>query len=364
MIRGILHGMGTAGLGLLVVLPLSCSPPPETGMTYEHVLASLRPGLGCGTETTGEPEVHQPMAYGLIAWAAANRGDQTLARAAADWLMENADPAAPGWGLGWAWDAYGDGSTNPAGTVYGITTALAVGGLTSTYQLTNDKRYLTAARNALDYYAQFQCPRTGHLLYSDQAADAYPTANVTAMLMGQYARLGGLTDCKMYQEVAARAYEALKRDAAWDGDALTWKYADGLPKERENDLKHASYIVYGLYTYERQAASHDSLAEPAARYLHRFIADDVYEFAREEGGSVDRALKARSWGVGMLLYTLSVLGDAERFETVLSFLPRYEYEPLRFSFSRGDQRHCPRTVAHVLLGLSLYRDGKVNRRER
>ena len=363
MTGGLLHAMRAAGFGLLAALFLSCSPRPEAGMTYEHVLASLRPGLGCGTETTGEPEVHQPMAYGLIAWAAANRGDRTLACAAADWLAENADPAAPGWGLGWAWDAYGDGSTNPAGTVYGITTALAVAGLTSTYQLTNDKRYLKAARKALDYYVRFQCPRTGHLFYSDQAADAYPTPNVTAMLMGQYARLGRLTDCRRYQEVAARAYEALKRDAVWDGDALMWKYACGLPKERENDLKHASYIVYGLNTYERHAASHDSLAEPAARYLRRFIADDIYEFARG-GESVNQAVKARSWGVGMLLYTLSVLGDAECFETVLSFLPRYEFENMRFSFSRGDERHCPRTVAHVLLGLSLYRDGKVSRRER
>jgi len=361
--RGILHAMQTAGLNLLMVLFLSCSPRPEVGMTYEYVLDSLRPGLGCGAETTGEPDVHQPMAYGLIAWAAANRGDQALACAAADWLVENVDPAAPGWGLGWTWDAYGDGSTNQAGTVYGITTALAVGGLASTYQLTNDQRYLDAARHALDYYAQFQCPRTGHLLYSDQAADAYPTPNVTAMLMGQYARLGRLTGCEAYREVAAKAYEAMKRDAFREGDALKWKYAYGLPHERDNDLAHASHIVYGLHTYERYAESHDSLAVSASRYLHRFIADDIYEFARG-GASVNQALNARIWGVGMLLYTLSVRGDAECFETVLSYLPRYEFEHMRFSFSRGDERHCPRTVAHVLLGLSLYRDGKIGNRER
>ena len=359
--------MRRGGACLLAALHVSCSPSaprPEAGISYDYVLDSLRPGLGRGREVWGAEDVHQPMAYGLIAWAAANRRDRRLARAAADWLVENADPSAPGWGLGCAWDAYGDGTTNSAETVYGITTALAVGGLASTYQLTKEERYLDAARQALEYFARFQCPRNGHFFYSDQPADAaYSAPNVTAMLMGQYARMGRLAHRADFLEIADKAYGAMKRDARRDGDALSWKYAYGLSQERDNDLKHASYVVYGLFTYERHAESHDSLAEPAARYLRRFLTEaDVYEFARG-GNPATQDLPARSWGVGMLLYTLSVMDEEERLAVPLSFLPRYEYEPQRFSFVRGDGLHCPRVVSHVLLGLSLVRDGRIGGRE-
>ena len=249
-----------------------------------------------------------------------------------------------------------NGFINPADTVYGITTAVAVDGLLSIFCVTQDDKYLEVAQAALNYYSQFQCVDSGHILYSDQPADSsYRVPNITSMLMGQYARLGRILKNKNYQKIAAKAYRAMVRDSIRVGNCLKFKYARGLNTERENDLVHASYIVYGIYLYEQNTEAHNSLTSDSARHLFGFVGDDVYEFNNEEK-SYPRSIKARSWGVGMLLYILSILNEKKLFEKVLDYLPLYEYENLRFSYRRGDELHCPRVVSHILLGLSLYRD--------
>jgi len=292
-------------------------------INYEYLLSSLSSSPGYGLETTGRGPIHQPMAYGLVAWAAANRGDVDLARSATDWLVKNTDIEKTGWGLGWEWDAFADKTVNPAETVYGITTAIAVEGLVSTYCLTREKRYLNSAIDALDYYAQFQCPQSGHFHYSDQPEDSvYQVPNITAMLMGQYARLGHVSNNHKYVEIAKKAYEAMIVNSQMAADSLAWKYIHGVESERGNDLVHSCYAVYGLYLYESYAYDHQSLTPLAARYLLGFIEDDVYEFNIDRSSDMgDR--KARSWGVGMLLYVLSLTKENQFFETALSHLRKY-----------------------------------------
>src|SRR5690606_29961276 len=113
---------------------------------------------------------------------------------AADWLIANIDlnqNGTPGWGLPFPWDAFRDGSVNPAHTEYGITTALAVQGLIDFYEATEEESYLSAAVSALAAYAtEF---RNGDLRYSVAPSDEAAVHNVTAMLMGQYARASRLT---------------------------------------------------------------------------------------------------------------------------------------------------------------------------
>ena len=56
----------------------------------------------------------------------------TLARTAGSWLLHHRDEnrdGVIGWGVPAAWDAYGDGSTNPANTEYTISTAIVVDAL-------------------------------------------------------------------------------------------------------------------------------------------------------------------------------------------------------------------------------------------
>lgn len=91
-----------------------------------------------------------PMAYGLYASAASMLGMVDQAQTAANWLLANpATKNSMGWGLPFAWDAFGDGTINPSTTVYGVTTALAVRGLLDVYAATKNAAYLRAAANAL-----------------------------------------------------------------------------------------------------------------------------------------------------------------------------------------------------------------------
>ena len=322
-------------------------------INYQYVKDSLGDNPGYGQETTGKGPVHQPMAYGLAAWAASNRGDEKLARYAADWLVESVNPEKPGWGLGWEWDAFADGTVNPPETVYGITTAIVVEGLVGAFKITNDIRYMDAAKKALNYYVKFRSASTGHFYYSDQPSDAaYTLPNITAMLMAQYACIGSRYNDELFLKVARDAYGALKNDSIKVGNFLKWNYATGYKKNRDNDLVHSAYIVYGIYKYEKCVDDNSALGSLAMEYLNGFVSDDVSEF-HIDSSQYKESVKARSWGVGMLLYMLSLSKDNDLFDVVRGRLLEYEYEPMFFSYRRGDRLHVPRSVAHILLGLSL-----------
>ena len=120
--------------------------------------------------------------------------------------------SAMGWGLSFAWDAYSDGSINPSTTIYGITTALAVGGLVESYCRSGRIDYLNAAIESLDYYAEQTSEDIyGKFLnYSDQSSDRYNTHNVNSMLMHAYARVGLLADRSDFIELAVAIASSLE----------------------------------------------------------------------------------------------------------------------------------------------------------
>ena len=91
----------------------------------EAILSGLNPQcLGCGP-ISGDDQRSIPhaMAFAMIASASARLHDERICKIAADWLVEH---ATPGWGLGYKWDAFNDGSINPTETIYGVTVALGV----------------------------------------------------------------------------------------------------------------------------------------------------------------------------------------------------------------------------------------------
>src|SRR5690606_22848440 len=95
----------------------------------EGALAALDlqcPGFGFEPRT-GRFQ-HHAMAYGIYASAAALLGLTTEARRGASFLVKNhcTRQGRAGWGLPFAWDAFADGSVNPAETIYGITNAFCV----------------------------------------------------------------------------------------------------------------------------------------------------------------------------------------------------------------------------------------------
>ena len=117
----------------------ACAP---TAQTYSDLLGRIpasHPGRG-QADYPGNPVADIPKSYAMVLAAELNRlragalpeGDRALIRTAGQWLLDHCDEDGDGivgWGLPFAWDAYGDGTTNPADTEYTITTGIVVNAL-------------------------------------------------------------------------------------------------------------------------------------------------------------------------------------------------------------------------------------------
>lgn len=104
-----------------------------------------------------------------------------------------------GWGLPFAWDAFGDGSTNPANTVYAISTALSIKALLDWSEVSGEplrSRILLAVDRALEEWTEPDAmtdSQPKQFVYSlsgfDNEHDVY---NSSAMLAGQMQRASDL----------------------------------------------------------------------------------------------------------------------------------------------------------------------------
>lgn len=155
-------------------------------------------------------------------------------------------PAGPhGWGLTYAWDAYQDGSVNPASAAYAIRTALGMQA-----QLDADTADQHTADVALAW-GRFWSP--GWYWYSDQPADAIDTPNSNAMLAGVTFRL--VTERPDLFTAAERAAIEARADAAVRhlvSQGPVWPYSS---RGGMNDARHAAYIGCGLMTYRAAGGS-------------------------------------------------------------------------------------------------------------
>ncbi|MBX3598634.1 MAG: hypothetical protein KF874_13775 [Rhizobiaceae bacterium] len=322
------------------------------------IIAALDQGcLGCGYDASTKTTSQHPMAFALLASAGAHLNDSSLTRTAADWLVTNANKAS-GWGLGFAWDAFQDGSVNPSDTTYGITTALGVSALLDAYEQTGEAFYADAALRALTYYQQSftATERGGFFWYSDQPADAINTPNVSSMMMGQYARAGKLFHRADFMRLASLAAQQLLADAKTVNGARFWSYYDRT--ERPNDAVHAAYIVRGLQEFNRysdQFGASENL-EGCAEYLLSFYQNGVVlEYSPLHSLPPDQAtLPARLWGVGMLLYTLTDIGRKKDAENMAKALNQYLTADGKNLASRPKHSDVgePRMLAHAALGLA------------
>lgn len=292
--------------------------------------------------------VHEPMAYGLF--VSAFTADQMLvpAKMAADWLVDNQDldgDGLAGWGLPFEWDAFNDGSINAAHTVYGITTAIAVQGLLDFYEATHDLKYLNTAVSALEAYAP-ERTHYGSFHYSKAPTDRSPVHNVTAMLMGQYARASRLSNNKSFQEIATDSYSYLMSLAHHDEHiGLWWNYVDGHSKK--NDLVHASYMVRGLIDY----GAPDEILSKSISHLKRFARkESVYDHVDAD------EWQARSWGVGAALQVACTLNEMHLAHQLRAVLPRYLKDGAYHLYPNNGY-YAPRLQGHVAWGLSLCEGG-------
>ena len=201
---------------LVIALAFSClacgeptSPPAGAEHRAEAAASELhaalpreRPGFGT-TDYPGHADGDVPKAYAMVLLAELERqgsgwrsSESNLARTAGQWLLDNADAngnGIVGWGLPVAWDAYDDGSVNPAHTEYTITTAIVIDALMSWAEQDAQapvepiRRVVTAAIEP--YLDLALASPSGLAPYSLVASDRrYDTFNPAAYLAGQIQR--------------------------------------------------------------------------------------------------------------------------------------------------------------------------------
>jgi hypothetical protein len=331
---------------------------------------------GTGREPNVRGRSTQPMTHALVALAQARAGIEPTGRGrvATRWLMRNHDldrDGRSGWGLPFAWDAFGDGvgaagTVNPPNHPYTITTAWALealaaaaeaGWMSATQRAGAARLCTTVARRWVAESSTRGSP--SFFWYSPHQVDAMFCPNVSSMMAGalQTAHGSGLV---ADEDGGVRAFVDAAVDAivgiagSPNGVLPSWPYLVAGEPPRPNDAVHHAYTVWGLERYREADGgraipwSTDTAAASCAAFLAGERALEVPVGVAQEG-----AHPARLWGVGMCLAVTARWGatrDATRFANIAGAYdgpggPRIRPDAPATSV-------YPRHVAHLLLGLA------------
>ncbi len=323
--------------------------------TFVEVLSQFDPAMPGYDYDSAAPTIKtsQAMALAMYLVGTVRAGTLTEARVAADQLVEmRHHTSGVGWGLGFPWNAFATegGSPNPSDTIYGITVAVVVRGLFDFYDATGDVKYRDAALEGLAYYrANAYVPSSsgaggpgGFFWYSNQPADqgTHAVLNVTAMLMGQYARAYAYTGIADYQDIARRCerYVWAKRTAV--GPQIKWPYKVGANGgSSQNDAIHAAFIVQGFIDVGRYLPPLFDIT-PAIDYLASLAASMT-------------SGKQRLWGAGMMMFTLADAGRmAEANAVITNVLSRFPVSNGRYGFATNSAAPYLRHTSFLLAGLA------------
>ncbi|MBL8326665.1 MAG: hypothetical protein JNJ89_17065 [Rubrivivax sp.] len=328
-------------LGLAAVFtgcqPKAPAPAPADELAAARALATThtseihaaldpaRPGHGT-TDYPGHAEGHVPKSYAMVLLAEVERqgsgwrsGQANLARAAGEWLLTHADEngdGVVGWGLPVAWDAYDDGSVNPANTEYTISTAIVIDALLGWAErdpeapLARIRRTVQAAIEP--YLEPARWSPSGLAPYSLSAADRrYDTFNPAAYLAGQIQRASlGVADPQRRARYLASADATMRavlrhRQLAPVSGHWYWSYSVQQPT-LPNDLPHAGYMIDGIRAYiehgGRLADEFDWVAVLAHLGDFRGTEKDPEAVRAFPGFRPRIALPARAYDLGFALH--------------------------------------------------------------
>jgi hypothetical protein len=382
-------------IGVLIILlagiVLSCfsffvfsKKKEEIPLIYIDALNSSGDGYGYDLGR-GIKEYH-PMASALIVSAEANRYFNTKDKVAlkrmvqnVDWLVDNKDidnDGIIGWGVPYAWDAFGDGSENPAHTEYTITTALVVKSFLDAIDAINESdiiteliyrnkknTYLRIAQEAIDSFIEnkFYAQNPNEAIffwYSSQKSDNYFVVNCHAMFVGVLQRISNYPISKdsknFYQELADEGMKYLLENKIEKDDAWYWNYYPELEESVENYGVHVAYTIDGLLMYKtgNGRLSSEIDEQKILNGFKLYIVDgDILEmFSIPER-------EPRLWDLGYFLYVASKYFSEERVivDIIYSEISsRQEDEGFRLYKKEDSPLNLVRHNAHVLLGLSKY----------
>jgi len=336
----------------------------------------------------------QPMTAALALSAEAlherafpNPASRDYVRTAALWLLEYADAdgdGRPGWGLPDPWDAFGDGSVNPAHQPYTITTALVLNAILDALRcpsLWTEEEKARMDRVLSDVALRWcrgawtDTESGGFFWYSPNPADAYFVPNVSSMFLGSLARLlseqrSALEKAKavLFEEKTGKAAREIiakmqRREGAPFWSYIVWPSDSGRP-ETPNDLVHQAYTLWGMEIYRSSPGGsrlpwsrRQSLAS-----LEAYREDSrIYNYPRFlPSGSDFQAMRSEPavlWGAGMMLAFYARWGSRAQAESCWRYI-REELGPppeLRLwpKSYKDDPQSYPRHAAHVLWALAI-----------
>lgn len=280
-----------------------------------------RPGFGVA-DYPGHQAVHIPKAHAAIVLAEVERERHgmmpslpNLAKTSGQWLLDNNDidgDGVVGWGVPIAWDAYGDGSENPADTVYTISTAIVVDALLTWMERDPSSPKAEIFDTVKAALQSFVDPRmrstSGMIPYSFRDSDLiYDTFNPAAYMAGQLQRFSLLTDDTRLREalqtVADDTVRVLLKEHKVNQVTGSWYWNYSIQENVANDLPHASYIIEGLLKYRLYGGRLSDAIDINATLVHlREFADDKAGYVRawpKLQENIDRP--ARTYDLGMAL---------------------------------------------------------------
>lgn len=295
-------------------------PSDIVGFVHGRLSPGL-PGFGT-TDYPGNAAEHIPKAYAMVLLGEVQRRRNglrpdlpNLGPAAGRWLLDNADldgDGTMGWGVPVAWDAYGDGSENPANTAYTISTAIVVDSLI-TWMLLDPKapgaEIVGTVSAALRPFTDpsMRSP-SGMAPYSFRVSDrVYDTFNPAAYLAGQLQRFSRFEPdvalARALADAADRTMDVLLREHRVNPTDGGWYWSYSIQEAVANDLAHASYIVEGILSYGENGGRHAWRFDVPAVLQHLATFEDPASGVLRGWPRVQGNIKqhARLYDLGMLM---------------------------------------------------------------
>lgn len=236
-------------------------------------------------------------------------------------MATSPSPGEIGWGLGRAWDAFGDGTVNPIQTIYTYQTALAGFVLTDAHAVLEEPRWralaVEAVRTLMTRACCWEAAGALSVWYSDHSHDQLPHLqkhDVNALTAGLLARLddddGRWSSRRqaMVKHLVAEQGAGLPPNGGNDGN---WRFgaARRLPKglilHRPSDLLHQCLIVLGL-----QEVPGPHAHSAVQRALDSIVATHFDAHGRPADGVFTRGV--RGWGPPSALFVLARSGRHRR----------------------------------------------------
>ncbi|MBL8087137.1 MAG: hypothetical protein JNM85_03585 [Chthonomonas sp.] len=286
----------------------------------------------------------------------------------------------PGYGIGQAWDAFGDGSVNGVDHPYTVSTAVCLEGMLTA----RTSGALTPAEvqaadaliaDAIRWIVKHTYLPFGYYAYSAAPGDMNPVTNVSSYTSGiilralaEIPRAFTATEIKEFREKSLRAVEVILDERVMVDGAPHWNYHG--PKgafwtkfaNQPNDLRHHGYTLWGLELarkYQREIRIPYTQAQAAASLRQYFRGDRLVGYPDAWPYPLSKSFDKPSqiWGAGYCIGVSTLLGDtalADEFVKQVSQVYPNWPTPQNFPawYGKSDPTYYPRFGANILWGLT------------